>query len=156
MFSENKFHGWVLSNLWSLLLTFHHQQHVYSYTHEGGLGLTLNAQNNPRVLFKGIIIRNIIHPGHHCIGSIHHNWWVFKMIGTMFWPLNITRLYFTNNLQIFNQKYMFSITNLLIITIGLLVKNYYTISLYIRFHSYPVEHENLSLKVKLNHISTKI
>ena len=40
-------------------------------------------------------------------------------------------------------------TNMLIIIIGLLVYNYYYFLLYTRFHSSPVEHENLRSKVVL-------
>ena len=46
-------------------------------------------------------------------------------------------------------------TNKLIIIIGLLVYNYYIFLLYTRFHSTPVEHENLMLKVVLMGNSTK-
>ena len=46
-------------------------------------------------------------------------------------------------------------TNMLIIIIGLLVNNYYYFLLYTRFHSSPVEHENLRSKVLLMGNSTK-
>ena len=38
-------------------------------------------------------------------------------------------------------------TNMLIIIIGLLVHNYYSFLFYTRFHSSPVEYENLRSKV---------
>ena len=46
-------------------------------------------------------------------------------------------------------------TNMLIIIIGLLAYNYYYLLLYTRFHSSPVQHENLSSKVVLMGNSTK-
>ena len=46
-------------------------------------------------------------------------------------------------------------TNFITIIIGLLVYNYCYFLLYTRFHSSPVEHENLSLKVALTGNSTK-
>ena len=45
-------------------------------------------------------------------------------------------------------------TNMLIIIIGLLVYNYYYSLFYTRFHSSPVEHENLRSKVELMGNST--
>ena len=55
----------------------------------------------------------------------------------------------TNTLQIFNYKYMFFMTNILVIIIGLLIYNFYYFLLYTRFNSSPVEHENLRSKVVL-------
>ena len=46
-------------------------------------------------------------------------------------------------------------TNMLIISIGLLVYNYYYLLLYTTFHSSPVEHENLRSKVILMGNSTE-
>ena len=47
-------------------------------------------------------------------------------------------------------------TNMLIITFGLLVHTYYYFLLFTIFHSFPVEHENLRSKVVLMGNSTKI
>ena len=52
-------------------------------------------------------------------------------------------------LQFFNYKYMFLMTNVLIIIIGLLVYNYFIFLLYSRLNSSLGEHENLRSKVVL-------
>ena len=72
-----------------------------------------------------------------------------------FSPLDISLIDLTNTLQNFNYKYTFFMTNILIIIISLLIYNNTNFLLYIRFHSTPVEHENLRSKVVLMGNSTK-
>ena len=61
----------------------------------------------------------------------------------------------TNDLEIFSNKYTFSITNMIIIIIGLKVYNCYQFYYKKRLHSSLVEHEILSLKFELQGNSTK-
>ena len=72
-----------------------------------------------------------------------------------FSPVYISLIDLTNTLQSFNYKYIFLMTNMLVIIIGLFVYNYYYFLLYGRFHSSPVEQENLRSKVVLMGNSTK-
>ena len=74
----------------------------------------------------------------------------------IFSPLYISLIYVTNTLMTnIRNIYKYTILNMLIIIIGLLVYNNYSFLLYSRFHSSPVEHENLKSKVVLMGKSTK-
>ena len=81
---------------------------------------------------------------------------IIPFVSAIFSTLYISLIDLTNALQLFNYKYiiMFLMTNMLIIIIGLLMYKYYYFLLYTRFHSSPVEHENLRAKFVLMDNST--
>ena len=76
------------------------------------------------------------------------------IVSAIFFTLVYQPNWFNKYLANFNYKYTFLMINIIIIIIGLLVYNYYYFLLYTRFHSSPVEHENLRSKVVLTCNST--
>ena len=89
------------------------------------------------------------------IALLLNHWHTTDCFCHLFNRLFIRLIDLTNTLQIFNYKYTFLMTNMVIIIIGLLVYIYNYLLLYTRFHSSPVEHENLRSKVVLMDNSTK-